>query len=245
MPNSRILLPLAILLIAILGFTMWFQNFNQKPKIGTTMDPKTEAEIKDEIKFVAIGDSYTIGLGVAETDRWPNVLVDHLRKEGLNVTLVANPSVSGYRVSAALEQELPEVKRKKPDFVTVLIGANDNFGEKSAQVYGQELKGFLDKLQSILGNPKNIVLITIPDYSKSPAAVGYQTESISKSIEEYNQIIKNEAEKRGLKVVDIFPISQTMTAEDYISDGLHPAAKGYAKWEKIIFPEVLELVKDI
>jgi|SRR3989344_1712902 len=241
MPNSRILLPLAILLIAILSFTMWFQNSSQEPKIETPMISNTNAEIK----FVAIGDSYTIGLGIAETDRWPNVLVNHLKEAGVNVKLAANPSVSGYRVSDALKQELPEVKRQRPDFVTVLIGANDNFGQKEARIYQQELAEFLDALQLVLTNPKNIILITLPDYSKSPAASGYSSEGISKSIDAYNQVIKNEAIKRGLKMADIFPVSQSMNTDDYISDGLHPSAKGYAKWEKIIFPVVLELVKEI
>ena len=199
---------------------------------------------KDEISYIAIGDSYTIGLGVSADHRWPNILTGNLRQAGIKINLITNPSVSGYTVRDAIELELPVVEKLKPDFVTVLIGANDNFGQEDVGLFGKELEELLNKLQSILTNSKNIVLITIPDYSKSPSLKGYQTRDVSILIKEYNQVIKNEASKRGLTVADIFPISQTITSdEDYISDGLHPSAKGYAKWEKVIFPVVFKLLK--
>jgi len=194
---------------------------------------------------MAIGDSYTIGNGVAEEDRWPNILTNHLKKEGVDVRLATNPAVSGYTVQDAIELELVEVEKIKPDFVTVLIGANDNFGQKETEAYRLELQELLDKLQLTIINPKNIVLITIPDYTKSPALRLYQKKDILKLIEQYNEIIKEEGKRRDLKVADIFPVSQTMTNdEDYVLDGLHPSAQGYLKWEKIIFPVVLDLLKN-
>ena len=197
------------------------------------------------MRYVAIGDSYTIGLDVAEEDRWPNILTNHLKKEGINIHLVANPAVSGYTVKDVIKMELVEVEKIKPDFVTVLIGANDNFGQKDAETYRQELRKLLDKLQLIITNPKNIVLITIPDYTKSPALKLYKKEDMLKLIEEYNKIIKEEGEKRDLTIADIFPMSQTMISnDDYVSDGLHPSAQGYNKWERIIFPVVFDLLKN-
>ncbi len=220
-----------IFLISFLIFTsviIYFFKKQSKPETG--------------IKYVAVGDSYTIGLGVGEEDRWPNILTDHLKNEGIEINLVANPAVSGYTVRDAIEFELPAVAEIKPDLVTVLIGANDNFGQKKVEIYREELQKLLDKLQPMMSNRKNIVLITIPDYSVSLAASGYQREELSKFIDGYNQVIKSEGDKRGLKVADIFSISQTMTKdEDYVSDGLHPSAQSYAKWEAVIFPVVRSL----
>ena len=197
------------------------------------------------MRYVAIGDSYTIGLDVAEEDRWPNILTNHLKREKINIYLVANPAVSGYTVKDVIKMELVEVEKIKPDFVTVLIGANDNFGQKDSETYRQELRKLLDKLQLIVTNPKNIVLITIPDYTKSPALKLYKKEDMLKLIEEYNKIIKEEGEKRDLTIADIFPMSQTMISnDDYVSDGLHPSAQGYNKWERIIFPVVFDLLKN-
>lgn len=228
-----------IILVSVSGILIWYLNNKQ-----SSMNSDQVSKIEGEITYISVGDSYTIGNGVLEEERWPNVLVKHLNEAGINIRLVANPSVSGYTVEDAVRAELPVVKRLQPDFVTVLIGANDDFIQKNPEIYERELKGFLDELQSILKNPKNIVLVTIPDYSISPSASDNNTEGISESIKEYNAIIEDEVEKRGLKVADIFPISQTMTgADDYISDGLHPSAKGYAKWEKVIFPVVFELLK--
>ena len=87
--------------------------------------PQENRNTMKEIKYVAIGDSYTIGEGVKENERWPNLLVEHLNKDGINVKLVANPSVTGWTTQQAIDLELPILRNKKPDFVTVLLGVND------------------------------------------------------------------------------------------------------------------------
>lgn len=235
MPKSALLV---IFLLTLLAFA-WYIIFGNKTQLMTDK-PASDTQIQ----YIPIGDSYTIGNGVLESGRWPNVLVKNLREKGVAIELITNPAVSGYTVEDALRTELPLVKKLKPDFVTVLIGANDNFRQTDIDIFQSEYQNFLDELQTIMPNPKNIVLITIPNYGVSPAATGEDTEIISKSIKEYNLVIKSEAEKRGLKVADIFPISQTMTgADDYIPDGLHPSTQGYVKWEKVIFPVVFELLK--
>ncbi len=199
----------------------------------------------NKIKYVAIGDSYTIGLGLKEEDRWPNIMTDHLKEMGVEIELVANPAVSGFTVRDAIGIELPIAAAIKPDFVTILIGANDNFMKRSKDDYRTDLIELLNKIQEILSNPKNIVLITIPDYSKSPSAQGLNEENLSEFIDSYNEVIKEEGKKRGLVVADIFLVSQTMTGEeDYILDGLHPSRAGYSKWEKVIFPAVFLFLQD-
>lgn len=199
----------------------------------------------EELGYIAIGDSYTIGQGINEEDRWPNVLTRHLQEKGIKINLLANPAVSGYTVRDAIEIELPVVEMIKPDFVTVLIGANDNFIERSEDDYRADLAELLNKLQPMLSNPKNIILVTIPDYSKSPALQEGAAEGLSDFIARYNEIIKEEAGKRDLPVADIFPVSQTMTgSDDYTPDDLHPSVQGYAKWEKVIFPVVFEFFKE-
>lgn len=225
-----------VIAVSLIGVFL-FMNFTERE-----FEPIEQEE--GVIRYLPIGDSYTIGNGVAEADRWPNVLTKHLNEAGVRIQIIGNPAVSGYAVEDALRRELPVVKQMQPDFVTVLIGANDNFRETPVEDYAQELNGFLDELQSLMREPKNIVLVTIPDYSYSPAAQGYAASGISESIKKYNDVIEAEGLKRGLLVADIFPVSQTMTgAEDYISDGLHPSAQGYAKWEKVVYPVVYGFLK--
>lgn len=205
-------------------------------------DTFTDTEIG--IRYVAVGDSYTIGVGVEEDERWPNIITNHLKETGIDVQLVANLAVSGYTVKDVIELELEQIKWIRPDFVTILIGANDSFSQKDAKTYREELRELIDKLQPMMTNHNNIILITIPDYSKSPAARMYQKEDMLNLIKQYNEVIKEEGTKRNLGVADIFPISQEMLSDkDYVSDGLHPSAISYSKWESIIFPVVFNLLK--
>lgn len=217
---------------------------SQSPNFNKFQDKDVTKNPNNGIRYIAIGDSLTIGMDVNEEDRWSNVLTKHLRKEGIKIELVANPSVIGYTVRDAIDFELPVVEKIKPDFVTVFIGTNDNFIKRSKEDFRKDLAELLDKLQKLMANPKNIVLITIPDYSKSPGAQGYVDEDLERFIKSYNEVIKREGKIRNLRIADIFPVSQTMTGSgDYISDGLHPSGEGYEKWEKVILQVVLDLLK--
>lgn len=225
-----------MLLVQVVLFAI-FQKNTEDIRYNASGQPNT-------ISYIPIGDSYTIGLGVAEDERWPNILTRHLNERGMPVIIADNPSVSGYTVRDAIDYESPIVEKTKPDFVTVFIGANDNFAQRPVWEYESELAELLDKLQLILDRPNNIVLVTIPDYSKTPSVNEEDNIKLSNYIEEYNRVIKKLAIKKGLKVADIFSISQTMTnREDYIDDGLHPSRLGYEKWESVIFPVVLDLLK--
>lgn len=201
-----------------------------------------------EIKYIPIGDSYTIGNGVAVNDRWPNVMVRHLNEAGIKIRLVENPAVSGFTVADAIQYEIPRIKQLQPDFVTVFIGANDSFRGGEVGQYESELNELLDLVEGSLADKDKILLITIPDFTSTPAAEDYDAGSKLQDrqlIQNYNRVIQQIADERGLKVADLFPLSQTMTgAEDYIYDGLHPSAQGYRKWEAVIYPVAEQVLKD-
>ncbi len=238
--SMRILIALIVLIgILFVIITMIVKN-------NTLVNQKVEPiQPTIGLRYVAIGDSYTIGQGVAEIDRWPNVLNAHLNEAGFHAQLVANTGVSGYTVENVLEFQMERIVKENPDFVTVLIGANDCFVQKSPEIYRQDLQRLLDRLQTIVTIPRHIVLITIPDFTKSPAFSLYEKEEMLSLIEQYNAIIREEGVRRDFTMVDIFPVSQTMTSdEDYIFDGLHPSAQGYAKWERVILPAVSEILKE-
>ena len=126
----------AIILILVLGALFLGLSNSQQ-----TINQSEIQKVEGEITYIPIGDSYTIGNGNLEEDRWPNVMVRHLNEAGIKIRIIASPAVSGYTVEDARVRELPVVKRLKPDFVTVFIGANDNFRGTSPQVYQKELSG--------------------------------------------------------------------------------------------------------
>lgn len=208
---------------------------------------KTASDSNLELGYVAIGDSYTIGNGVAVGDRWPNVLTKHLKESGVDISLIGNPSVSGYATQDAIRYEIPKLKQLKPGFVTLLIGANDSFSGGQVSLFKTDLNILIDQIEENLAVNGKIVLVTIPDYTASPAGQDFEVETKTQAlvrVQQYNQVIKEVAIQRGLSVADIFLISQTMTGtEDYIYDGLHPSAAGYRKWEKVIYAEVERLFR--
>jgi lysophospholipase L1-like esterase len=104
----------------------------------------------------------------------------------------------------------------------------------------------LDSMLAVLQNKKRLLVVTIPDFGVTPTGPKYaRGRNIHEGITQFNKIVTEEAHKRGLEVADIFPLSKNMGHDKSLvaKDGLHPSAKAYAEWEKIIFPAALELLR--
>jgi acyl-CoA thioesterase I len=201
---------------------------------------------KTPLKYLPLGDSYTICTGAGEKDSWPLLLAKHLSEKGIRTELLANPARNGFSTQNLIDHELPLVKKLKPDFVTLLIGVNDWVRGVDKEKFTKNLIYILDEVQKNLSDKNKILLITIPDFGVTPQGKNYSGgRDISAGISEFNAVIKKEAEKRKLKLVDIFEVSKGMKDHpDLVAeDGLHPSAKEYAIWEKMILEESLNLLK--
>lgn len=200
----------------------------------------------NKIKYVALGDSYTICEGADYKESWPKLLAEHLDKNGIETELIANPSRTGWTTKDLIENELPIYEKSNPTFATLLIGVNDWVQGVDAETFHRNLNFILDKMLLYLPNKKNLLLITIPDFGVTPSGSKYGNgRNISEGISEFNRIIISEAQKRNLKVVDIFPVSQKMKDDPALiaNDGLHPSAREYAIWENLIYPVAYDLLK--
>ncbi|MGZ4044726.1 MAG: SGNH/GDSL hydrolase family protein [Bacteroidia bacterium] len=198
------------------------------------------------IKYLPLGDSYTICTGATEKESWPVILTGHLNEAGIKATLLNNPARNGYSTQDLIDKELPLVKKLKPDFVTLLIGVNDWVRAMSPLTFKKNLVYILDEVQKELQDKSHVILITIPDFGVTPEGKNYSSgRDISKGISGFNAIIKEEAKKRNLEVADVFEISRKMKEDESLvaTDGLHPSAKEYAIWETIIFPPVKKAVQ--
>jgi lysophospholipase L1-like esterase len=174
------------------------------------------------------------------------VLTRKLNENGLHVELVANPSRTGWTTQQAIEEELPVFLNAKPDFATIQIGVNDWVQGVGEMVFRKRFAFLLDQMLGLLPDKKRLLVVTIPDFGVTPTGARYANgRDISKGINRFNETIKEEATKRSLTIVDVFPLSKRMGDDKSLvaSDGLHPSAKEYAEWEKIIFPAALELLK--
>lgn len=193
------------------------------------------------IKFLALGDSYTIGESVKEEERWPEQLATELRKKGISIEKPRIIATTGWRTDqlkkAILEAEL------KPEWslVTLLIGVNNQYQGRSAESYAPEFEELLTMAMQLAGGKKeNVFVVSIPDYGFTPFGQPKQSQ-ISKALDEFNATNKKLTEKVGVQYVPITDISRngfndpTLVADDK----LHPSAKQYQLWVQ----RILELVK--
>lgn len=199
-----------------------------------------------EIRYVPIGDSYTIGQGVGSSETYPELLTAHLRQSGYNVKLVLNPAQSGWTTQDAIDYELPIFEKSKPDFATLLIGTNDYAQGIDDGRFRNQLITLVDHMLGVLPDRKSLILITIPDYSVTKAGIEFGDPAVTRAgLARFNSIIKEEGQKRGLPVVDIFALTQAMgnDASLIIEDNLHPSAKEYILWEKELYPQATKLLR--
>jgi lysophospholipase L1-like esterase len=198
------------------------------------------------IRYAVVGDSYSCGEGASLKESWPALLTQHLNAQGLHVDLVSNPSVTGWTTKDAIDRELPKFVNSNPNFATLLIGVNDWVQGVDEATFRNRFSYLLDQMLAVLPDKKRLLVVTIPDFGVTPTGPKYsRSRNIHEGIMHFNQIVTEEARKRGLSVVDIFPLSKKMGQDKSLvaKDGLHPSAKEYAEWEKIILPVVLELLK--
>jgi len=235
---SKRIIGIVLGIILIVGFIVMRSN--------NSMDPsKPPSFAKLEIRFVPIGDSYTIGQGVDPKESWPAMFVEHLHGARVSIELIVNPSRTGWTTKDAIERELPIFEASHPTFSTILIGVNDWVQGVDAATFRQRLGVLMDRMIKVLGSSDKMLAISIPDFSVTPTGkrFGYPKKNFE-GIQKFNTIIKEESAKRGIVVVDIFELSQEMGRDPTLvaSDGLHPSAEEYRRWEGKIFTEAIKLL---
>jgi acyl-CoA thioesterase I len=205
-----------------------------------------DEKIASSIRFLPLGDSYTICDGAKQSECWTELLSLSLFKKGIKLDLLANPARSGFTTQDLIERELPMLEIYKPDFVTLLIGVNDWVKGLSKEEFKSNYELILDQIQAALPNKQRVLILTIPDFSVKPEGKKYGNgRNISEGISGFNEIITKVAKDRGLKVVDLFQFSQEIKydKESVAADGLHPSAKEYALWEKMIHNTAHEILE--
>ena len=192
------------------------------------------------MRYVALGDSYTIGTSVPADEGWPEQLVAALGPDAPTLTLVANLGVNGYTSADLIRDELPALDALKPDVVSVLIGVNDVVQGVSVAKYEANVAAILDSLLVRLP-AERIIAVAIPDYTVTPAGGDYgdphqQHDGIIAS----NATMKRLSWDRGIAFVDIFDISLEAATDRALvaDDGLHPSGAQYALWVERIVPAV-------
>lgn len=201
--------------------------------------PASSSASSAALHYVPLGDSYTRGKGVRQEDTWPMLLTRHLQAEGIEVELSVNPAQNGATLKQVLDEQVPILLKNRATLVTVLVGVNDWVRGTGSRRFAQRLKRLLSTLLDFLPARERLLLITLPDFSCSPRGktFGYG-KSAPNGLTRFNNIIKHQAQERGLWVVDLFPLSREICQdpEMFTQDELHPSRKQYVAWEKLIYP---------
>jgi lysophospholipase L1-like esterase len=195
------------------------------------------------MRYVALGDSYTIGTGIDEADAWPNQLAARLA--GADMELAANLGVNGYTSGDLIEHELPRLAGLRPELVSVQIGVNDVVQGLPEETYGANASLILDALLELVP-AQRIFGVATPDYTVMPQGGTFGPADLqSGGIDRNNLILGAACETRGIAFVpDIFDISRDAGDERSMvaSDGLHPSGAQYARWVDAIEPVVRSLI---
>lgn len=200
-----------------------------------------------EIRFLALGDSYTIGHAVDISERWPVQLADSLTEAGFfisDVQIIAQTGWTTGELIAALNSQDPQGPF---DLVSLLIGVNNQYRHLDTGSYRNEFRILLQRAISLAGDdPENVIVVSIPDYGVTPFAQNMNPEQIAGEIDAFNAIKYDETIHAGAEFIDITPVSREAgeNPELIAFDELHPSGKMYAEWVKLIYPVACNLLLD-
>ena len=186
------------------------------------------------MRFLALGDSYTIGESVDSASRWPVQLAKELRARRLNVgdpEIVARTGWTTDELAAGIDVAAPGGPF---DLVSLLIGVNNQYRGRDAEQYRAEFKSLLARAAGFAGGKASrVIVLSIPDWGVTPFATGRDRAKIAAEIDRFNAIGRAETTAAGAHWVDVTAASRRTRDGWYAKDGLHPTAAQYATWVQL------------
>lgn len=190
-------------------------------------------------RYLALGDSYTVGQGVEPAERWPDQLAALLTRHGIRFAppeIVARTGWTVEDLAAALDREPPH---ETFALVTLQIGVNDQYqGFEADAGYRGRFRRLLGRAVEWAGGEAGRVLVlSIPDWGVTPFAAGRDGAQIAAAIDRFNAVNREETARAGARWVDITPRSRRAAGDrsQFAPDGLHPSGKQYAAWVQLAF----------
>jgi len=223
------------------------------PSTSTT-PPSTEVPtttIPSAVNYLALGDSYTIGQSVCETCRYPEQLKASLKtiypQTSFSLKVIAQTGWTTSDLISAINSANPD---SNYDLVTLLIGVNNQYQHLNFSVYEKEFPQLLDKAIALAkGDKKNVLVLSIPDYTYTPFASSYTAENqakVSAEITKYNNTAEIYCSSRDVSFISITDITQKGLSNSSLiaSDGLHPSELAYKQFVDRILPKVKMILQD-
>jgi len=204
--------------------------------------PGTNPQSAKKYYYLSLGDSYTIGEKVALEDNFPSQTVLQLKRDGLDFQPVTIIAKTGWTTDE-LEAEIINANKIDPlrssyDFVSLLIGVNNQYRGRTVENYKPEFEELLKKTISLADNrADHVVILSIPDWGVTPFANGRDRVQIAGEIDAYNEANKQIAFQYNVHYIDITQWTRESATDPSLlaGDGLHPSGKEYKRWaEKVV-----------
>ncbi len=191
------------------------------------------------MRFLSLGDSYTVGESVPPSERWPVQLAARLRREGFALDepqLIATTGWTTDELSAGIDRAAP---RGPFELVSLLIGVNNQYRGRDLGEYRAQFTALLARALAFAGGqPQRVLVLSIPDWGVTPFAQGRDRAAIGRTIDEFNAVNRAAAELAGTPYVDVVPSSRQAALDPALiaGDGLHPSGKMYTEWARLALP---------
>ncbi|KAA6435339.1 SGNH/GDSL hydrolase family protein [Rufibacter glacialis] len=190
--------------------------------------------------YLALGDSYTIGQGVAATERWPVHLANYLSGEGVKVGEPRIIAQTGWTTADLLQRVKSEKFDRGYELVSLMIGVNNQYQGRSLEEFRTQFRELLSLSTAIaLKDPTNVFVLTIPDWGGTPFGSSRDQAYVSSQIKKFNEVIKAEAAAAGITVIDVYEVSLLVkeTPSYLAPDGLHYSGFMHQRWAQMALPE--------
>ncbi|MBI1192169.1 MAG: SGNH/GDSL hydrolase family protein [Bacteroidetes bacterium] len=196
--------------------------------------PAVFPEPPTPLRYLALGDSYTIGESVATESRWPVQLTAALQQQGLPLDSLHIIARTGWRTDELLAAVGAQNLSPDWDLVSLLIGVNNFYQGRPMDVYEAEFRALLDTAVFLAGaRPDRVLVVSIPDYAYTPFGAGLPDPlAVSNGIDSFNAVNRRVALEKNVTWMNITDLSRRGLAEPALValDGLHPSGLQYNLW---------------
>jgi lysophospholipase L1-like esterase len=196
-------------------------------------------------RLLALGDSYTIGEGVAEALRWPQQLVSRLGEQGARLDIADIVATTGWTTDEL--QTAIDARAFSPPYalVSLLVGVNNQYRGRDPENYAGEFSVLLDFAVRMAGaDATRVMVLSIPDWgvTRFAAEQGVDSKQVSAEIDRFNAIARALSNERGACWVDVTGISREQGRTCLAEDGLHPSADQYSLWVDAMLPSARSIL---
>ncbi|MDR9415451.1 MAG: SGNH/GDSL hydrolase family protein [Gracilimonas sp.] len=199
------------------------------------------------IRYLALGDSYTIGTGIDSLHNYPNQISDSLQTRGIAVDTTSIIATNGWTTSDLKQGIMTQSPDSTYTLVSLLIGVNNQYQGLNLDIYQKEFKQLLENAIALAGGIRsNVLVISIPNYGVTPFGQSRNPVVIRQELQVYNDIAKKISVGKNIPFVNITPASELAKNDPSLlaSDDLHPSAKMYAMWVEEMLPTIIKILSN-